>query len=119
MKIRILLFLILICSSSSIKSQSKTKNPQWITISSFQHTANQWYNLRKTIDLEEAPNQAIAKISVDSKYWLWINGTLVIREGMIKRGPNPNDTYYDEVDLNGYFKKGKNVIAVLAWYFGK
>lgn len=118
MKTHFVLLFLLICSCG-LKSQTKNNSPQWITISNFEHTPNQWYNLRKTINLEEVPKQAFAKISIDSKYWLWVNGTLVIREGMVKRGPNPNDTYYDEVDLSGYFSKGKNTIAVLAWYFGK
>jgi hypothetical protein len=56
---------------------------------------------------------------VDSKYWLWINGQLVVFEGGLKRGPTPNDTYYDKIDLSRYLIKGQNCIAVLLWYFGK
>jgi hypothetical protein len=28
---------------------------------------------------------AMTKIAVDSKYWLWVNGQLVVREGGLKR----------------------------------
>jgi len=40
-------------------------------------------------------------------------------EGQLKRGPSPQDTYYDTVDLQGSLHKGKNTVAVLVWYFGK
>lgn len=61
----------------------------------------------------------IANIAVDSKYWLWINGELVVFEGGLKRGPAPGATYYDRVDMAPYLKKGNNVIALLVWHFGK
>ena len=81
--------------------------------------SNQWICYRKTIHLAEAPTQAMARIAVDSKYWLWINGEPVVFEGQLKRGPTPNDTYFDRVDLTKYLRKGDNTIAVLVWYFGK
>lgn len=37
----------------------------------------------------------------------------------MKRGPNPQDTYFDTVDLAPHLVMGENQIAVLAWYFGK
>lgn len=80
---------------------------------------NQWSCFRKVVALGKAPKKASARIAVDSKYWLWINGEQVVFEGQLKRGPTPNDTYYDEIDLLPYLKKGDNTIALLAWYFGK
>ncbi len=80
---------------------------------------NLWTCFRKSFALAEAPKSAIARIAVDSKYWLWVNGQLVVREGGLKRGPNPQDTYFDAVDLAPHLRKGDNTIAVLAWYFGK
>ena len=82
-------------------------------------SSNQWTCFRKTVTLKKAPKTAVARIAVDSKYWLWINGEMVVFEGQLKRGPTPDDTYYDEVDLSGYLQKGDNTIAVLVWYFGK
>jgi len=81
--------------------------------------SNQWICYRKTIHLAKAPTQAMARIAVDSKYWLWINGELVVFEGQLKRGPTPKDTYFDRVDLTKHLRKGDNTIAVLVWYFGK
>lgn len=121
----ILLLLLIICACAPSKSktekqkQKQTQQAQWLTISNFEHAPNQWYHLRKSFELNENQEKATIKIAVDSKYWLWVNGKMVVYEGQLKRGPNANDTYYDELDLSGYFKKGKNTIAVLAWYFGR
>jgi hypothetical protein len=82
-------------------------------------TANLWHGYRKSFSLAAKPASATARIAVDSKYWLWVNGTLVIREGGVKRGPNPQDTYFDVVDLAPHLKAGDNQLALLAWYFGK
>ena len=81
--------------------------------------ANQWMVFRKQIHLDHTPVQAIARIAADSKYWLWINGERVVFEGQLKRGPTPDDTYFDRVDLAEYLRKGDNTVAVLLWYFGK
>ena len=78
-----------------------------------------WIEFRKELDLKKKPAKAEAKISADSKYWLWINGELAVFEGNLKRGPNPKDSYYDIVNLAPYLKKGGNEIKVLLCYFGK
>ena len=74
---------------------------------------------RKTFTLNGVPASALAHIAVDSKYWLWINGKLVVREGALKRGPTPNDTYFDEVNLAPYLLPGVNTVAVLVDYWGQ
>lgn len=81
--------------------------------------ANLWTCYRKTFVLASPPASAPARIAVDSKYWLWVNGNLAVYEGGLKRGPNPHDTYYDVVDLAPFLCKGSNTIAALAWYWGK
>ena len=82
------------------------------------HNPGSWAAFRKDVKIDKVPDSAIAKIGVDSKYWLWINGELAVFEGGLKRGPNPNDTYYDELDIAPFLKKGVNKIAVLVWHFG-
>jgi hypothetical protein len=62
---------------------------------------------------------AVLRIAADSKYWLYINGEPVVREGGLKRGPVPNGTYYEEVDVSSFVRPGENTIAVLLWYFGR
>jgi hypothetical protein len=80
---------------------------------------NIWLCFRKTFDVENVPGHLYANIAADSKYWLWINGRPVVAEGGLKRGPNPYDTYYDSIEIAPYLKKGKNLIAVLVWHFGR
>jgi hypothetical protein len=84
-----------------------------------QNESNSWLNYRRDIEINSVPEFAISKIASDSKYWMWINGELVVFEGQLKRGPTPHDTYYDEIDIAPYLKKGQNTIAILVWYFGK
>ncbi|MEO7717489.1 MAG: alpha-L-rhamnosidase C-terminal domain-containing protein [Capsulimonas sp.] len=80
---------------------------------------NTWTCYRKRFTLDEKPKTAIARIAVDSKYWLWVNGKLAVYEGELKRTANPRDTYFDRVDLAPYLQEGSNSIALLAWYWGK
>lgn len=89
----------------------------WIWASS--SSPNTWIAFRKTVTLSSVPSSLLADIATDTKYWLFINGTLVTFEGGLKRGPNPNDTYYDEKDIASYLQAGSNTIAILVWYFGK
>lgn len=91
----------------------------WITDQDGQNEPNSWFCFRKEFTLGEIPKTAIAKIAVDSKYWLWINGSLVVFEGGLKRGPSPQDTYYDELDISTYLINGENNISALGWCFGK
>ena len=80
---------------------------------------NQWIAFRKDVNLEKVPSEAVARISADSKYWLWVNGELVVFEGNLKRGPNPSDSYFDRLDLAPYLRKGENRVALLLWFFGQ
>ena len=80
---------------------------------------NSWICYRKKVRLDEAPEAAVARIACDSKYWLWVNGELVVFEGQLKRGPTPSDTYFDRVDLTESLRAGENTIAVLVWHFGR
>ena len=93
---------------------------RWITTNDTTcNERNVWIEFRKDFDLKKKVKKAEAKIAVDSKYWLWINGELAVFEGGLKRGPNRNDSYYDIVDLAPYLKKGNNEVRLLLWYFGK
>lgn len=99
---------------------AKDWKAKWITSDRAQSKTNSWICYQKNVQLPELDNQPVyADIAVDSKYWLWVNGELVVFEGGLKRGPNPSDTYYDHVDLTPYLVKGDNSIAILLWYFGK
>mgnify|MGYP002520698499 CR=1 FL=1 len=73
---------------------------------------NRWAAFRKDFNVDEIPT-AKAKIAADTKYWLWINGKLAVFEGGLKRGPTTTDSFFDEVDIAPYLKRGKNTLAML------
>lgn len=79
-----------------------------------------WLCFRKEILVEDESDlkQVIARIAVDSKYWLYINGEIIVREGALKRSETRDSIYYDELDISKYLNVGENTIAVLVWYFG-
>lgn len=114
---KLIFFLVSLLLSYSLSASGN--KAQWISNEKCQSIPNTWLSFRKAFDVDKLPQRAIARIAVDSKYWLYINNQLVVFEGGLKRGPNPRDTYYDEVDLAPYLLKGKNVIGVLVWHFGK
>jgi alpha-L-rhamnosidase len=80
---------------------------------------NTWTVFRRTITLPTVPARIEARVAADTKYWLYVNGRLVVFEGGLKRGPNPTDTYFDTLDLTAYLQRGENKIEALAWFFGK
>ncbi|MFI5472703.1 discoidin domain-containing protein [Streptomyces cacaoi] len=108
---------LLVPGLAATASAADSWTARWIWAPS--STANQWVAFRRSFALGSAPSTAVTRIAADSKYWLWVNGTLVVFEGQLKRGPNPTDTYYDEIDLAPYLTSGGNTVALLVWYFGK
>ena len=70
-----------------------TWKAQWIEAQDNRDQVNTWQVFRKTVNLKHRPDSLIARIAVDSKYWMWINGECVVFEGGLKRGPAPHDTY--------------------------
>jgi len=91
---------------------------QWIGVEGASKP-NTWLCFRKQIELPGKPDFAPTRIACDSKYWLWINGKLVIFDGQLKRGPTPDDTYFDTIDIAPHLLRGPNTIAILVCYFGR
>ena len=114
-----LCFFIFFIITVSCFGQSEDWHARWIGIPFVAKDTNVWTSFRKDFFLNEMPLTAQAKIATDSKYWLWVNGKLVVFEGELKRGPNPRDTYFDQVDIAKYLERGKNTIAILTWYWGR
>ena len=113
---QILLTLLLVVGTLMASAQTA----YWITADDAQRNqTNTWMEFRKDFTLKKSPRKAEARIAADSKYWLWVNGTLAVFEGGLKRGPNRTDTYYDVVDLAPYLRKGQNDVRLLLCYFGK
>lgn len=124
-----MLFLAL-STGYSIANNVGWGNAQWIWQQE-DGPANTWVSFRKTVTLDAVPSAVEALISVDSKYWLWINGEMVILEGGFSRGPSqagqwdrdanimPTNSWYETVDITPYLKTGENSIAILVWYWGR
>ena len=129
--ILIIWLIVLGCSSTGKELVVSNEKPQtlevfpdwkanWIGADVGQDTLNTWVCFQKSFDLPKLDSQNwIARVAADSKYWLWVNGKMVVFEGGLKRGPTANDSYYDKVDLTDFLKEGPNSIAILLWYFGK
>lgn len=79
---------------------------------------NIWMCFNKKVSLDKVPEELIADISADSKYWLYINGETVVFEGSVKRGTDENSGYYDSIDIAPYLKEGENSICALVWFWG-
>lgn len=111
--------------------ESNWNNSKWIW-NTETSSNNSWSAFRKTFFLNDLSfNKAIANIAVDSKFWLYVNGEMVVFEGGVASGPSqagewkrkekitPANTWYEKIDIKPYLKKGKNTIAILAWYWGR
>ncbi len=114
------LFLIFLCFCPVCFVKAiDLEGTKWISVDEQLFGENQWICFRKDFHVSKKNEKADFYIAVDSKYWLWINGEPVVFEGGLKRGPNPNDTYMDHINIGPYLTKGKNTIAILMWYWGK
>ena len=103
---------------SVISTQEKNDwKAKWIWDAENLEENNVWMCFSKKISLDKIPQELIAHISADSKYWLYINGETVVFEGSVKRGPDENSGYYDSIDISPYLKKGENTIYALVWYW--
>lgn len=99
-----------------------TETPEWSGnwIWNESNDNDVFLRFRRTVLLTEADfaEPITAFVAADSRYWLYLNGQIVVREGGEKRGMKPDSTYYDTLNLTNYLREGENTIAVLVWYFG-
>ena len=116
-----LLILLMLLYWGMPLSATETFSPKarWISKSEANGEANTWLAFRKKAKIDKLPSSLTARIAADTKYWLWINGNMVVREGGLKRGPAPGDGYYDKVEIAPYLRAGENLISVLVWYMGR
>jgi alpha-L-rhamnosidase len=105
----------LLVFATSLMSRAETL---WM-VPPVEPSTNQWFAWRTTFEVTDVPETAIAEIACDSKYWLWINGEPAVREGQLKRGPTPDATYMDRIDLSAFLTRGTNTVALLQWFYGK
>ena len=95
---------------------------QWVTSATANDQPNVWQAFRHTVPVTSADladdNYQI-QLAADTKYWLYVNGELIVREGGLKRGPYRNAYYVDTLNLGPHLTVGENTIGLLLWYFGK
>jgi alpha-L-rhamnosidase len=70
---------------------------------------------RRTFDLASVPESAPFRITADSRYVLFVNGVELSR-GPVRHGPRT--LQYDHGDAAAALRPGRNVIAVLARFYG-
>ena len=90
---------------------------KWIWASTT--SVNSYVAFRKTFSLEKVPEEAVANIAAESKYYLWMNEELAVFDGASKRGATPYDGFYEQVDLADYLKQGENTLVILVSYNGR
>lgn len=77
--------------------------------------ANQFVYFRRLLNLEKIPETLQLRVSADSQYKLFVNGS------MIGSGPvltEPRWQTYDSYDIDSCLKSGVNVIAALVYHYG-
>ncbi len=103
---------------SVISTEEKTDwKAKWIWDKENLTEKNVWMCFNKKVSLHKIPEELIADISADSKYWIYINGETVVFEGSVKRGPDKNSGYYDSIDIAPFLKEGENSICALVWFW--
>ena len=104
---------------TSLEEYKKTdwNGAKWIWASTT--SVNSYVAFRKTFSLEKVPEEAVANIAAESKYYLWMNEELAVFDGASKRGATPYDGFYEQVDLADYLKQGENTLVILVSYNGR
>ncbi|MBR4756158.1 MAG: glycoside hydrolase [Bacteroidales bacterium] len=108
-----------LCLGANAGAEEYSWKAKWIAKEQLNSEENTWMAFRKQVEIDKVPESLVARIGADSKYWLWINGEMVVFEGGLKRGPSIGSGYYDKVEIAPYLRAGKNTISVLVWYFGR
>lgn len=104
-------------STLSDQKREDWHNARWIWAE--KNPADSYFAFRKTFTLDQIPEKADLYLSADSKVNVYLNGTLIILEGTIKRGMTENDSYYSLHDITSSLKQGRNVLAFEVCYFGQ
>ena len=74
---------------------------------------------RRKVTLDKDPNKAILHISCESKATVYLNGEVAAIDAVLKRGPSIYDSFYQDIDVTSFLKKGENVLVILVHYWAK
>ena len=93
------------------------QNAKWIWTAK-QSATNQRAYFFFDAQLDSVPNSALLHVGCETKYWLWVNGTLAVYDGGLFRESLPGCGWYDTVDVARYLRHGHNEITLHVWYYG-
>lgn len=79
---------------------------------------NDWVWFARELRLDRRPARAVLRISVETKYHLYVNNQLAVLDGGLNREANHADGYFDESDIARFLRKGLNRFLIKAWYWG-
>ena len=77
---------------------------------------NQFVRFKVDFNVSGKGKEALFEIAAETKYYLYLNGELVVFDGGLHRESYPGGGYYDEVVLNT--KSGANTLLIDVWYWG-
>jgi alpha-L-rhamnosidase len=112
-------FLLAAGASPLLRGQSllrSTWSAQWIAAPKAPATEYGVYRFRKTFELAARPEKFVGHASGDNRYQLFVNGQRVAW------GPARGDLFhwrYETVEITGFLRAGRNVIAAVVWNFGE
>jgi alpha-L-rhamnosidase len=89
---------------------------RWIAVPKAPKTEYGVYHFRKTFELAARPERFLVHASGDNRYQLFVNGQRAAW------GPARGDLFhwrYETVDIAGFLRVGKNVLAAVVWNFGE
>ena len=112
-------FLLAAGASPLLRGQSllrTTWSGKWIAVPKAPATEYGVYHFRKSFELAARPEKFVVHASADNRYQLYVNGQRVAW------GPARGDLFhwrYESVDITGFLRAGRNVIAAVVWNFGE
>ena len=90
------------------------KASKWIWLSG-QAQTDEYCEFFTAFEVAEAA-QVLCRLSCDSDYTLFVNGTFVDSN---QYGDYEHYKVYDEIDITHFVKPGENALSVLVWYLVK
>jgi hypothetical protein len=87
----------------------------WVWGGGETESINEWRYFRGTASFNVPPRVALFRISADTRYSLWINGSFVA-DGPVRGGPA--DGMFDRLEVSKYLQPGSNTFAVLVHHSG-
>uniref|UniRef100_Q01NB3 Alpha-L-rhamnosidase n=1 Tax=Solibacter usitatus (strain Ellin6076) TaxID=234267 RepID=Q01NB3_SOLUE len=116
-------FLLAAGATPLLRGQAQSQSLQrsiwsakWIGVPNTPTAGYGVYHFRKAFDLASRPERFVVHASGDNRYQLYVNGQRVAW------GPARGDLFhwrYETVDITGFLRAGRNIIAAVVWNFGE